>query len=80
MSLRTLPAVRAYVIQWLKGKGIESRRWLGLDPKRIHFACGCSIVPPHGRARRVPTRAYNPASRTRICSEHRRALGDGTSL
>jgi hypothetical protein len=73
------PEVRAYVIRWLISKGIEHRPWKGLDPRRAHFACGCSIIWPSGRAW-LRAKTYNPGFRSRVCADHQRALGDGTAL
>lgn len=71
--------MRAFAIRWLRGKGIESRQWKGLDVRRVHFACRCSILKPHFKARHQP-KSYNPGYRSRVCDEHQRALGDGRSL
>jgi hypothetical protein len=76
-----LPRLRAYVIQWLASRrGVQRGEWRGLDPRRVHFSCGCSILTPHARARRVALVTYNPAARSWVCPEHRRHLGDGSNL
>lgn len=82
--------LRAFVITWLKARGVETAPYRGLDdtkgkggryyPKRAHFECGCSIVKPGFRARHKPMLTHRPDAATRICEEHQRQLGKGEEL
>lgn len=76
----TRAQVRQRAIQWLQGKGVARIQYGGLDKRRLHFECGCHIVPPHGRAQHRSQASEHWLRRTHICQQHQRALGDGEAL
>lgn len=70
-------ATRAYAIRWLRAKNPPTRDYRGLDTRRVHFACGCSITKPYHREATAVQPGYG---RTKVCAEHVRALGTGAEL
>jgi hypothetical protein len=79
-KIGTINGNRAAAIRRLRSqRDVREGKWKGLDPSRIHFDCGCSILPPGSRAWRN-LRHYNPAAASHVCPEHQRALGKGLEL
>lgn len=76
----TRARVRRAAIAWLQMKGVARIQFRGLDSFRLHYECGCHIVPPHARAQHKAQTGQHWLKRTHICPEHQRALGDGSNL
>lgn len=74
-GVMTRSKVRAFAIRWLAEKhGGMPPTYRGLDPRRVHFPCGCSITRPTGRARRrggIFRPGFGPS---KVCAGHQYAL------